>query len=151
MHASHVPNMHLLIKHPCTSTLRCPYRHVSQRRHAPNVGCCLKGTGLPQYTYELRVGIREAARRAVSYQPNSYSSLFAMVDNFSLRAFYALFISMSLLSVLCAADAVSDLATKGRPAVDAALAKSTTCTKAKLQVRREWYVSWPLSYHCRSY
>jgi tyrosinase len=64
-----------------------------------------------------------------------------MAGHLSLRALYALLVSTSLLSVLCAADAVSDLATKGRPAVDAALAKSTTCTKAKLQVRREWYVS----------
>jgi tyrosinase len=63
-----------------------------------------------------------------------------MAGHFSLRALYALLFSTSLLSVLCAADAVSDLATKGRPAVDAAIAKSTTCTKDKLQVRREWYV-----------
>jgi tyrosinase len=62
-----------------------------------------------------------------------------MVGYSSLRTLYALLVSMSLLSVLCAADAVSDLATKGRPAIDAAIAKSTTCTKDKLQVRREWY------------
>jgi tyrosinase len=63
-----------------------------------------------------------------------------MAGRVSLRALYALLVSLSLLSVLCTADAVSDLATKGRPAIDAAIAKSTTCTKAKLQVRREWYV-----------
>jgi len=33
---------------------------------------------------------------------------------------------------------VGDLQTKGRPAIDAAIAKSKTCTKEKLQVRREW-------------
>jgi len=39
-----------------------------------------------------------------------------------------------------AADAVNDLEAKGRPALDAAMAKSTTCSKDKLAVRREWYV-----------
>jgi tyrosinase len=63
-----------------------------------------------------------------------------MAGRLSLRAVYALLVSVSLLSTLCVADAVSDLATKGRPAVDAVVAKSTTCTKDKLQVRREWYV-----------
>jgi tyrosinase len=63
-----------------------------------------------------------------------------MAGRLSFRAVYALLASLSLLSVLCAADAVSDLAAKGRPAVDAVVAKSTTCTKDKLQVRREWYV-----------
>jgi tyrosinase len=62
---------------------------------------------------------------------------------FNLRALYALFASLSLLYVLCAADAVNDLQTKGRAAIDAAIAKSTTCTKDKLRVRREWYVSQP--------
>ncbi|KAH8724257.1 hypothetical protein GQ44DRAFT_801847 [Phaeosphaeriaceae sp. PMI808] len=60
-----------------------------------------------------------------------------MAGRFSLRALYALLVSASILSVLCAADAVSDLVAKGRPAIDAAIAKSTTCTKAKLQVRKE--------------
>ncbi|KAG9230340.1 hypothetical protein BJ875DRAFT_158608 [Amylocarpus encephaloides] len=36
------------------------------------------------------------------------------------------------------ADALGDLQTKGRPAISAQLAKSTTCTAAKLQVRKEW-------------
>lgn len=36
------------------------------------------------------------------------------------------------------ADAVYDLWTKGQPALDTQLAKSTTCTKDKLQVRKEW-------------
>lgn len=62
-----------------------------------------------------------------------------MAGQTSPRAFWALFLWASLFSILCAADVVSDLATKGRPAVDAAIAKSTTCTKEKLQVRREWY------------
>jgi tyrosinase len=35
----------------------------------------------------------------------------------------------------------NDLQTKGRAAIDAAIAKSTSCTKDKLRVRREWYVS----------
>jgi tyrosinase len=61
-----------------------------------------------------------------------------MAGQISLKALYALFASVSLLSVLCAADAVSDLAAKGRPNIDAAIAKSTTCTKDKLRVRKEW-------------
>ncbi|KAH8887627.1 Di-copper centre-containing protein [Thozetella sp. PMI_491] len=43
-----------------------------------------------------------------------------------------------LLSSLVSADVVLDLQKKGRPNVDAQLAKSTTCTKEKLQVRQEW-------------
>ncbi|KAF2852689.1 Di-copper centre-containing protein [Plenodomus tracheiphilus IPT5] len=42
---------------------------------------------------------------------------------FSLRALYALLASLSLFSVLVTADAVSDLQNKGRPAIDAAIAK----------------------------
>ncbi|CAO2651591.1 Nn.00g041610.m01.CDS01 [Neocucurbitaria sp. VM-36] len=61
-----------------------------------------------------------------------------MAGRLSLRALYALLASASLLSILCAADAVGDLQTKGRAAVDAAIAKSTTCTKDKLRVRKEW-------------
>jgi hypothetical protein len=38
------------------------------------------------------------------------------------------------------ADAVSDLQDKGRAAINAELAKSKTCTAAKLKVRKEWYV-----------
>jgi tyrosinase len=56
----------------------------------------------------------------------------------TLRGLYALLVSLSFLSTLCAADAVTDLQTKGRAAVDAQLAKSTTCSKDKLQVRKEW-------------
>ncbi|OAA60536.1 putative domain, di-copper centre [Niveomyces insectorum RCEF 264] len=36
------------------------------------------------------------------------------------------------------ADAVLDLQKKGRPQLDAAIAKSKTCTKEKLEIRREW-------------
>lgn len=36
------------------------------------------------------------------------------------------------------ADAVLDLWTKGLPSLEAQLAKSATCTKDKLQVRKEW-------------
>jgi tyrosinase len=61
-----------------------------------------------------------------------------MVGGISLKGLYALLVSLSFLSTLCAADAVSDLQTKGRAAFDAQLAKSTTCTKDKLQVRKEW-------------
>ena len=51
-----------------------------------------------------------------------------------------LFSSALLLAGLVSADAVKDLQDKGRAALDAQLAKSTTCTKAKLQIRREWYL-----------
>jgi tyrosinase len=67
-----------------------------------------------------------------------------MMAGFSLRALYTLLASLSLLNVLCAADAVGDLQTKGRAAIDAAIVKSATCTKDKLRVRREWYVFSPL-------
>ncbi|ETS85773.1 hypothetical protein PFICI_03798 [Pestalotiopsis fici W106-1] len=43
-----------------------------------------------------------------------------------------------LLSSVVNADAVLDLWTKGQPSLDAQLAKSTTCTKEKLQIRKEW-------------
>ncbi|RDL35494.1 Di-copper centre-containing [Venustampulla echinocandica] len=48
-----------------------------------------------------------------------------------------------LTSVLCltgeaSADAVTDLQTKGRTAINAQLAKSTTCNAANLMVRKEW-------------
>ncbi|KAK7189633.1 tyrosinase central domain-containing protein [Paraphaeosphaeria sporulosa] len=61
-----------------------------------------------------------------------------MAGGSTLRGLYALLVALSLLSALCAADAVSDLQAKGRAAVDAEVAKSTTCTKDKLQVRKEW-------------
>lgn len=56
------------------------------------------------------------------------------------KGLYTLFVALSLLSTLCAADAVNDLQTKGRPNIDAAIASSTTCTKDKVKVRKEWYV-----------
>ncbi|KAF2205269.1 Di-copper centre-containing protein [Delitschia confertaspora ATCC 74209] len=56
----------------------------------------------------------------------------------SLRGLLAFLVSLSLFSALSAADAVGDLQTKGRAAIDAQLAKSKTCTKDKLMVRREW-------------
>lgn len=43
-----------------------------------------------------------------------------------------------LLSSIVDADAVLDLWTKGQPSLDAQLAKSTTCSKDKLQIRKEW-------------
>lgn len=64
-----------------------------------------------------------------------------MAGRTSLRALFALLASLQLLSVVLAADAVSELAAKGRASVDAVVAKSTTCTKDKLRVRKEWYVS----------
>lgn len=56
------------------------------------------------------------------------------------RALYALFPLLSFLHILVSADAINDLEAQGRPAMYAALANSTTCTKEKLQIRREWYV-----------
>lgn len=67
-----------------------------------------------------------------------------MAGGSTLRRLYAFLVSLSLLSALCAADAVSDLQKKGRAAVDAEIAKSTTCTKDKVKVRKEWYVY----HHC---
>ncbi|KAL2161003.1 hypothetical protein VTH06DRAFT_8716 [Thermothelomyces fergusii] len=43
-----------------------------------------------------------------------------------------------LFPALVAGDGVLDLQQQGRPAWEAQLAKSKTCTKDKLQVRREW-------------
>jgi len=43
-----------------------------------------------------------------------------------------------LLTGMVAGDAVQDLEKKGRPNIDAQLAKSKTCTKANLKVRKEW-------------
>ena len=43
-----------------------------------------------------------------------------------------------MLLSLVAADATLDLQNKGRPNIDAQLAKSKTCTKAQLKVRKEW-------------
>jgi tyrosinase len=56
----------------------------------------------------------------------------------SVKGLLALLVALGFFSALCAADAVSDLQTKGRAAVDAAIAKSKTCTKDKLRVRKEW-------------
>lgn len=55
-----------------------------------------------------------------------------------LSAFALLALPWLLLAGLVSGDAVKDLQDKGRAAVDAQIAKSKTCTKAKLQVRREW-------------
>jgi tyrosinase len=49
-------------------------------------------------------------------------------------------VTFVLLAVYVQGDAVGDLQTKGRAAVDAAIVKSTTCTKDKVRVRKEWYV-----------
>ncbi|KAK0730293.1 hypothetical protein B0H67DRAFT_503586 [Lasiosphaeris hirsuta] len=53
-------------------------------------------------------------------------------------AFALLAVPWLLLAGLVSGDAVLDLQNKGRPSVDAQIAKSKTCTKANLQVRREW-------------
>jgi tyrosinase len=45
-----------------------------------------------------------------------------------------------LAGAVSAQDPVLALQNQGRPQIDAAIAKSATCTKDKLQVRREWYV-----------
>jgi hypothetical protein len=41
---------------------------------------------------------------------------------------------------LVTADAVNDLEASGRPALDAIISQSSTCSSEKLEVRREWYV-----------
>lgn len=51
--------------------------------------------------------------------------------------FLRAFASLALASV-AAADAVNDLETTGRAALDATIAQSTTCSNDKLEVRREW-------------
>jgi len=61
-----------------------------------------------------------------------------MVGFLTLKGLYTLLVSASFLSALCAADAVGDLQKKGRAAVDTQITKSKTCTKDKLQVRKEW-------------
>ncbi|KAK4185776.1 hypothetical protein QBC35DRAFT_555821 [Podospora australis] len=54
------------------------------------------------------------------------------------RLFGFALLAVPLLTGLVSGDAVKDLQDKGRAALDAQLAKSKTCTKANLQVRREW-------------
>ncbi|KAL6150286.1 hypothetical protein ACJBU6_10585 [Exserohilum turcicum] len=54
------------------------------------------------------------------------------------RILYALLASLTLLHVVVARDLVTDLVRRGRPAMNAAIANSTTCTKEKLRIRREW-------------
>ncbi|KAB5559646.1 hypothetical protein GE09DRAFT_1285613 [Coniochaeta sp. 2T2.1] len=58
----------------------------------------------------------------------------------SLASLAFLAVPWLLLSLvgLASGDAVLDLQNKGRPNLDAQLAKSKTCTKDKLSVRREW-------------
>ncbi len=55
---------------------------------------------------------------------------------FSLLALLA--VPWLLLTDVVSGDAVLDLQIKGRPSIDAQIAKSATCTKDKLKVRREW-------------
>ncbi|KAK9779185.1 hypothetical protein SCAR479_04052 [Seiridium cardinale] len=55
-----------------------------------------------------------------------------------LVSFVLLTLQLLLLPRLDNADAVLDLWTKGQPALNAQLAKSTTCSKDKLQIRKEW-------------
>lgn len=55
-----------------------------------------------------------------------------------LTLFGLLAVPWLLLLSLVSADAVLDLQKKGRPSIDAQIAKSATCTKDKLKVRREW-------------
>jgi hypothetical protein len=72
------------------------------------------------------------------YSQGSSLSPSIMAGGSTLRGLYTLLVTLSLLSAFCAADAVGDLQTKGRPSIDAALASSTTCTKSNVKVRREW-------------
>jgi tyrosinase len=55
-----------------------------------------------------------------------------------LALFGLLAVPWLLLVGLVSGDAVLDLQNKGRPSIDAQIAKSKTCTKDKLRVRREW-------------
>ncbi|KAK3383479.1 hypothetical protein B0T24DRAFT_688013 [Lasiosphaeria ovina] len=55
-----------------------------------------------------------------------------------LSAFALLAVPWLLLIGLVCGDAVNDLETKGRVNLNTQLAKSKTCTKDKLEVRREW-------------
>lgn len=49
-------------------------------------------------------------------------------------------LASAVLAVIVAADAVEDLQDQGRPALDAVIEQSATCSKDQLEVRREWYV-----------
>ncbi|KAK4218933.1 hypothetical protein QBC37DRAFT_304492 [Rhypophila decipiens] len=55
-----------------------------------------------------------------------------------LLSFALLAVSWLSLFGLVSADAVNDLFKKSKPNLDAQLAKSKTCTKDKLEVRKEW-------------
>lgn len=57
-----------------------------------------------------------------------------------LLSFALLAVPWLFLFGLVSADAVNDLLIKVKPNFEAQLAKSKTCTKDKLQVRKEWYV-----------
>lgn len=57
------------------------------------------------------------------------------------RAIYLFGSLLFLLSLQVSADAVGDLQTKGRTAINAQLAKSKTCNPTSLVVRKEWYVA----------
>src|SRR3954470_21188253 len=72
------------------------------------------------------------------------------MTRFNLRALYALFTFFSLFHILCAADPVDDLLAQYRPVMNAAIANSTTCTKDKVRIRREWYTPLSLSWHNKS-
>jgi tyrosinase len=55
-----------------------------------------------------------------------------------LKRLLSFILPLALFAGQCAADAVDDLASKGRAALNAQLVKSTPCTPETLQVRREW-------------
>lgn len=57
-----------------------------------------------------------------------------------LLTFALLAVQWLLLVSFVSGDAVGDLLKKGRPSLDALVAKSKTCTKERLEIRREWYV-----------
>lgn len=101
-------------------------------------------SGLGRLLMDCTYCIRENSLSPVQccVQQSELTTLFLarMARGSTLQRLYALLVALSLLSALCIADAVSDLQTKGRAAVDAEIAKSTTCTKDKLQVRKEWFV-----------
>lgn len=68
-----------------------------------------------------------------------FEKLFKMPSLFKVLCVITSFLSVFTGEV--SADAVGDLQTKARTAINAQLAKSTTCTQAKLQVRKEWCVA----------
>ena len=60
-----------------------------------------------------------------------------MIDKVEMVQAFRIMPLLALVSVALG-DAVNDLENQGRVALNAQLAKSKTCTKEKLMVRKEW-------------